>query len=189
MPAINERNTIIIERPVEQQKELTCYHCGTPCITDSIAIEEKVFCCEGCKLVYELLDENGLCNYYNIQNHPGLTQIKPVRNDKYAYLDNEEIAQRLYKFTDGNNTIVTLYIPGVHCSSCMWLLEHMYKLSEGITESRLNFSAKEVTIHFQRSKISFRKVVELLATIGYEPYISLDDDGKKKSANFNRQKV
>lgn len=181
------RNTIIIERPVKEQVD--CYHCGTTCITGNIAIDEKVFCCEGCKLVYEILNENGLCDYYKIQNHPGLTQIKPVRNDKYAYLDSAEIAQKLYKFTDGNNTIVTLYIPGVHCSSCMWLLEHMHKLCDGITESRLNFTAKEVTIHFQREKISFRRIVELLTTIGYEPYISLDDAGKKQTKNFNRKKV
>ncbi|HRO41600.1 MAG TPA: heavy metal translocating P-type ATPase metal-binding domain-containing protein [Flavipsychrobacter sp.] len=187
MSLVEQKNTIIIERPVKQDH--ICYHCGASCITDSIEIEGKLFCCEGCKLVYEILDENGLCDYYKIQNHPGLTQIKPVRNDKYAYLDNEEIAQKLYKFTDGNNSIVTLYIPGVHCSSCMWLLEHMHKLSEGITESRLNFTAKEVTIHFQREKISFRKIVELLTTIGYEPYISLDDAGKKKAKNFNRQKI
>jgi P-type Cu+ transporter len=187
MPVTSEKQTLIIERPLKEQVD--CYHCGTACVTKSISIDDKIFCCEGCKLVYEILNENGLCDYYKIQNHPGLTQIKAVRDDKYAYLDNEEIARKLYKFTDGNNTIVTLYIPGVHCSSCMWLLEHMHKLTPGITESRLNFTAKEVTIRFQRAQISFRKIVELLATIGYEPYISLDDAGKKKSKNFNRQKV
>lgn len=187
MASVSDTQTVIPEKEVHNKH--VCYHCGTPCITDNIAIEEKIFCCEGCKLVYEILNENGLCDYYKIQNHPGLTQIKPVRNDKYAYLDNEEIARKLYKFTDGNNAIVTLYIPGVHCSSCMWLLEHMYKLHEGITESRLNFSAKEVTIHFKTEKISLRKVVELLTTIGYEPYISLDDAGGSKPHKVNRSRI
>lgn len=187
MTSVSDTQTVIPEKEVHNKH--ICYHCGTPCITNNIAIEEKIFCCEGCKLVYEILNENGLCDYYKIQNHPGLTQIKPVRNDKYAYLDNEEIARKLYKFTDGNNAIVTLYIPGVHCSSCMWLLEHMYKLHEGITESRLNFSAKEVTIHFKTEKISLRKVVELLTTIGYEPYISLDDAGGSKLHKVNRSRI
>lgn len=189
MPTIDtERNTIIISKPVVH-KSTACYHCGTDCITDSIAIEEKVFCCEGCKLVYEILNDNGLCDYYKLQSHPGLTQIKPTRADKFAYLDNEEIASKLYKFTDGNNTMVTLYIPGVHCASCMWLLEHMNKLATGITESRLNFTSKEVTIRFKKDIITLRRIVELLTTIGYEPYISLDDATQSKTKNHNKQLI
>ena len=59
-----------------------CYHCGLPCITNSIAVDDKVFCCDGCKLVYEILNDNGLCDYYKMQSHPGLSQIKALRSDK-----------------------------------------------------------------------------------------------------------
>jgi len=181
------KETFVIERPVKEQQ--LCYHCGTPCITNSVTLDEKVFCCDGCKLVYEILDSNGLCDYYKFQNHPGLSQIKAKRFDKYDYLDNKDIAAKLIKFTDGNYTIVNFYIPGVHCSSCMWLLEHLNKLDIGIAESRLNFTTKEVTIHFYTEKTSLRHIVELLATVGYEPYISLDDIGKKEFKDFNRQRI
>ena len=185
---------IIIENKATVTKKKTttqtlCFHCGTPCITNSIAIEEKYFCCDGCKLVYEILNTNGLCDYYKIQNHPGLSQITPIRQDKYAYLDNEEIAKQLYQFSSDDLAIVTFYIPGVHCSSCMWLLEHLKQVNAGIIESRLNFTNKEVTIRFLKNKISLRKTVELLATIGYEPYISLDDANKKKTNKFNKQRL
>jgi Cu+-exporting ATPase len=71
----------------------------------------------------------------------------------------------------------------------MWLLEHLYKISEGITSSRLNFTAKEVTIHFLKEKTSIRQIVELLTTIGYEPYISLDDAKGKKPSKISRARV
>lgn len=181
-------NTIIVKKDTKPKDKL-CYHCGTACNNDNIAIDDKLFCCEGCKLVYEILDQNGLCKYYDIQNHPGLTQIKSIRNGKYAYLDNEEIALKLYKFTDGDHTIVTLYIPGVHCSSCMWLLEHMHKINPAITESRLNFTKKEVTIHFRKKEISLRSIVELMTTIGYEPHISLDESDKKDKSGFDKKRI
>jgi len=187
MQAISE-----IEEKAEDRISKTktlCYHCGLPCITSSIATDEKVFCCEGCKLVYEIINEHGLCNYYSLQTHPGLSQVKGIRNDKYAYLDNEDIAKQLYQFTNGDHTIITFYIPGVHCTSCMWLLEHLNRLDTGVTESRLNFSTKEVTIHFSRKKTSIRKITELLSTIGYEPYISLDETDKKKAKNYNKQRI
>lgn len=188
MPSIaTNKNTVILKKGATPNK--LCYHCGTECTTDKIAIEDKYFCCDGCKLVYEIINENGLCNYYEQQSHPGLTQIKPIRNDKYSYLDNEEIAANLYKFTDGNNTIVTFYIPGVHCSSCMWLLEHLQKVNPAIIDSRLNFTKKEVTIQFRKEEIPVRKLVELLATIGYEPYISLEKEGEKKKGGFDKKRI
>lgn len=181
-------DTISPERP-RTKSETLCYHCGTPCLSRSIHIDEKIFCCDGCRLVYELLNENGLCDYYKLQDHPGLSQLKPLRNAKFAFLDNEAIASGLYTFTDGHNTIVCLYIPSVHCSSCMWLLEHLDRLNSGITESRLNFSTKEVTIRFQRDAISLREIAELLATIGYEPYISLSDTEKKTTRTYTRKRL
>jgi P-type Cu+ transporter len=173
----------------DKKVQTLCYHCGAPCITDSITTDDKVFCCEGCQLVYEVINENGLCDYYKLQSHPGLSQVKATRNDKYAYLDNQEIARQLYTFTDGDHTIATFYVPGVHCSSCMWLLEHLNRLGQGISESRLNFSEREITIHFSRKQTNIRKVVELLATIGYEPYISLDEAGKKKAKSYNKHRL
>jgi Cu+-exporting ATPase len=171
------------------KSEVACYHCGAPCITNNYAVGDKVFCCDGCKLVYEILDENGLCNYYKIQNHPGLTQVKARRSDKYAYLDNADISQKLLTFSDGKHAVVTLYIPGIHCSSCMWLLEHLPKIRPAITDSRLNFTNKEVTIHYLQQEITLREIVDLLTTIGYEPYISLEDGSAKKAKASNKKKV
>ena len=187
MLSVKEPKARTIKKTEDEQ--VICYHCGAPCIINNIYAGEKLFCCEGCKLVYELLADNGLCDYYKLQSHPGLSQIKPLRNNKFTYLDDDATARQLYKFTDGKYVIATFYIPGVHCTSCMWLLEHLHKLHKGITESRLNFTTKEVSIHFLPAEISFRKVVELLATIGYEPYISLDDAGKEKAKKVDKSKI
>jgi len=189
MPTIEAIEPGIDHPKIKTRNHMQCYHCGTGCFSDAIALDDKIFCCDGCKLVYEILNENGLCDYYKIQSHPGLTQIKGIRSDKYAYLDNNDIALKLLKFTDGDYSIVTFYIPGVHCSSCMWLLEHLHKVNPAIVESRLNFTAKEVTIHFNRSKISLRKIVELLSTIGYEPYISLEEADNKTIKTFNKARI
>lgn len=162
------------------KESVICYHCGTPCLTKAIHTDEKFFCCDGCLLVYELLRDKDMCDYYKLEKHPGLTQIKSIRSDKYAYLDQPEIAAPLFQFRSNDLAIVSLYIPGIHCASCMWLLENLHKIHPGIIESRLNFSAKELTVHFKETQVSLRKIVELLATLGYEPYISLNDTTGKK---------
>ncbi|HTN47622.1 MAG TPA: heavy metal translocating P-type ATPase metal-binding domain-containing protein [Flavipsychrobacter sp.] len=171
----------------QAKTEVHCYHCGAVCLQQGLQYREKPFCCTGCQLVYELLEHNGLCDYYSLQSHPGLSQVKPVRKEKYAYLDEPTLAKQLYCFSDGNHTIVTFFIPGIHCASCMWLLEHLQQLHQGITESRINFSTKEVTIKFRLAEISLREVAELLATIGYEPSIHLENHlSKNQPINKSR---
>jgi hypothetical protein len=49
-----------------------CYHCGDNCENDSIKIEDKFFCCNGCKSVYEILNQNNLGQYYKIEATPGV---------------------------------------------------------------------------------------------------------------------
>jgi Cu+-exporting ATPase len=165
-----------------------CYHCGEACLGDGLMRNEKAFCCEGCLLVFDLIQHKGLCNYYELQNHPGLSQIRPVRKEKFAVLDQSEVAASLFQFHDGKQVVVRFFIPGVHCSSCMWLLEHLNRIHSGVIESRLNFSSREATIRFRTEEISLRQVAELLATIGYEPEISLQGgrDGITSSAARQR---
>lgn len=163
---------------VNTQTKATCYHCGEDCNT-ALMFDDKVFCCEGCKMVYGLLNENDLCAYYDFNKNPGINLKKPVRKEKFAFLDDEKITQRLISFTDGTQTHVTLYLPQMHCSSCLYLLENLHKLDENIISAKVNFPVKEITVIYSR-ETSLRKVAELLTAVGYEPYLSLNDIGTEK---------
>ena len=160
-------------------KSTQCYHCGDFCDDNHIKFDEKHFCCNGCKTVYEIFSENDLTCYYNFQDNPGAipTEIK----GKYDFLDNKEIAEKLLDFSDGNTHIATLYIPHIHCSSCIWVLENLHKLKPEISSSQVDFPKKKVRITYNAATISLKEIVLLLSAIGYEPYISLEDyeSGKK----------
>ncbi|MDX5481132.1 MAG: heavy metal translocating P-type ATPase metal-binding domain-containing protein [Hymenobacteraceae bacterium] len=158
----------------------TCYHCGDTCNEQPIVAHEKVFCCDGCKAVYELLEENNLCTYYNLEQNPGITGKKPVAEARFAYLDDPGVEAQLINFKNDKICKLTFYIPQMHCSSCIWLLENLYKLNPGVSESTVNFLRKEVSLTYFHEKTNLREVVQLLARIGYEPAITLaDTDGKK----------
>lgn len=163
-------------------EKLTCYHCGEACEREDLIRDDHHFCCDGCKTVYELLSENNLCNYYDINAAPGAS-LKNAKSEQFAYLDDAQVKQKLIRFTDGTQTSVTLYIPKIHCSSCIWLLENLYKLHPGISKTQVNFLRREVSIHYLEEKISLRGVVELLAHIGYTPAINLNDLDKKQAVN------
>ncbi len=157
---------------------INCYHCGDVCPDDSIKIDEKYFCCNGCKTVYEILDDNKLCNYYNLDSTPGITPSL-LHNTKFDYLDDQQTIQQIIDFTEGDVTKVTFDIPQMHCSSCIWLLENLYKLNNAITNSQVDFLKKKLTITFNNKKISLKELVQLLTSIGYEPQILLDSEDKE----------
>ncbi|TYP97392.1 Cu+-exporting ATPase [Tenacibaculum adriaticum] len=157
-----------------------CYHCGNDCDTTTIVFDKKSFCCNGCKTVYEIFSENELTCYYDLQQNPGAVP-KEIKG-KYDFLDNETIIEKLLEFNDGDTQIINLYIPHIHCSSCIWVLENLHKLHKSITTSQVNFPKKTVRITYKSSQISLKEIVLLISSIGYEPYISLEDYevGKKQ---------
>ncbi len=163
-----------------------CYHCGSECDQQHIKIAEKSFCCFGCKTVFELLSENDMTCYYDFQNNPGA--IPQEIKGKYDYLSNESIVSKLIEFEDDSFQIVTLYIPHIHCSSCIWVLENLQRLNEGVISSQVNFPKKTVRLHYNTEKTSLKDLVVLLSSIGYEPYISLEDT-VSKSKTLNRSLI
>src|SRR3954462_2764817 len=52
-----------------------CFHCGEACADSTYASAEKVFCCQGCLFVHDLLAENGLEHFYALDPHAG-TRIR-----------------------------------------------------------------------------------------------------------------
>ncbi len=160
--------------------ESTCFHCGNDCGKTIINFDQKTFCCNGCKTVYDIFSTHNLSCYYDLQSAPGA--IPEEIKGKYDYLDTHTITEKLIEFDNDNTQIVTLYIPHIHCSSCIWILENLHKLQPGVTFAQVNFPEKNVRITFNTEQISLKEVVILLSSIGYEPYISLDDyaSGKKR---------
>lgn len=150
-----------------------CYHCGNDCLDEQVALDDKTFCCKGCRDVYSVLEGSGLCNYYAYNAFPGINQNGD--NPRFDYLKEPKIVKELVDYSDEKFTVVTFYIPGIHCSSCIWLLEQLGRINPAIYYSRVDFLKKQVNIRYDTQKINLHQVVAILDSIGYEPLISLQD--------------
>jgi Cu+-exporting ATPase len=158
--------------------KIICYHCGDICRDNSIEIEEKYFCCSGCKTVYEILNQGELCTYYNFEQNPGISP-KNFESKNFDYLDDQPTLNKLLDFKDDRISKITFFIPQMHCSSCIWLLENLFKLNSAITNSAVNFVRKELSVKFLHDQVSLKEIVVLISSIGYEPQINLDSVEQK----------
>ena len=152
----------------------SCFHCGLEINkTDLIVFDSKDFCCRGCQTVYEIFSSNDMGCYYDFENSPGASPLDI--DGKYDFLDNEKILEKLLEFHEESTAVVSLTIPHIHCSSCIWILENLQRLESGIRTSMVNFNEKTVRITFHSDVVSLKNIVNLLSSIGYEPYISLEN--------------
>jgi len=174
------------------KKQLTqsvqvCYHCGEVVGSEGISWEDKSFCCSGCKMVYEILDHAGMCDYYTLDKNPG-NQLRKIRNDQFSFLDDEKIQQGLIRFKDESQSHVELYLPQIHCSSCLWLLENLHRLNPAVISSQVHFERKQIKVVYDHTQLSLRRLAELLTSVGYEPYFSLHDL-KTASSPVDRSRI
>jgi P-type Cu+ transporter len=158
---------------------VNCQHCGNECTEETVVKEELTFCCTGCKTVYELLQENNLGDFYAQSGQAG---IKVSTSDlaKLAVLDDPTIRNRFVLFEDDQLVKLRFKLPQIHCSACIWLLEHLSRLEADILSSMVNFTKKEVTITLKKGKKTVRNVAELLTSIGYEPFLQDQTEASAK---------
>lgn len=164
-----------------------CYHCGEVCLDETVQFDDKSFCCLGCKSAYQILDESGLCGYYDLDENPGINLKNTKHRARFDYLEDEEVIDRISDFRDSSKLSLTLNIPNIHCTSCVWLLENLQRLDDGVLQSEVNFLKKELSLLIDTEKTTLRDVVEQLVTIGYEPEIRLEKlDSITEKSHQNR---
>ncbi|KFC24685.1 heavy metal translocating P-type ATPase [Chryseobacterium sp. FH1] len=156
-----------------------CFHCGQNIDKEQILFDEKLFCCNGCQSVYEILNVHNLDNFYNINKRSG---IRPSNenNSQFDYLDTPEIFNKVVDFSEGGTTLVTFKIPVIHCSSCIWLLESLHTINKNIKYTQVNFTRKTVQISFKEEELKLSELAKFLTNLGYKPVINLETAEKKQ---------
>lgn len=154
-----------------------CFHCGQDIEKERILFDERIFCCNGCKSVYEILNTNNLANFYELNKRAG---IRPgdANSTQFDYLDTPEIFEKVTYFSEGGTSLVTFKIPVIHCSSCIWLLESLHTLNKNIKYSQVNFTRKTLQISFNHNDLKLSELANFLTNLGYRPVISLETADK-----------
>ena len=165
-----------------------CFHCGNKCSATRLDAHDHSFCCQGCLAVFEILTENGLTDYYQLDASAGVRVPAQIPVGKFGFLDEPAVRQRIVSFSNDKTTRVVFRIPAIHCIACVWLLENLFRLNPAIAKSEVNFLRREATLSFATSEAKLSEVVSLLASLGYEPELKFSDL-ESKPQNSARRKL
>jgi Cu+-exporting ATPase len=133
-----------------------------------------------------MLADNELCDFYLYNDNPGVSLNRNKRKH-LEFLDDITVQDKFILFNNGKMANTTLSVPGIHCSSCIYLLEHLYKFNKGIMRVSVNFLRKEVHVSFNPEQTTLRQIAELLSNIGYEPAFNLQqlDDASEQATGLS----
>lgn len=165
-------------------EKTSCSHCGEP--SEPRVNSSLSFCCQGCETVYHLLADNNLCTYYTLDDSPGTTIKSGLERKRFDYLIDKEVQEKLIDFKNSEIASASFYVPNIHCTSCVWLLENLQNLNNGILQGTVNFLKRRLTLVFDTNKTDLRSIVELLTTIGYEPNLKLNQLEEKEQQSIPR---
>lgn len=143
-----------------------CAHCGLDVpagLRDPGA--DRQFCCAGCRTAWTIVHEHGLDRYYEV---PGRRE-QPVRSSGRAYDEYDHPAFHALYVTaaDGGLARVELYLEGVHCASCVWLVERVPLVVPGVARAELDVRRSLATIEWEAGATPLSVVARALDTLGY----------------------
>lgn len=148
---------------------VSCAHCGLEVPAGLVEVgAERQFCCTGCRTAYAILHEHGLGQYYAF----GEKRDVPVRptGKKYEEFDHEAFHALYVKPLKGGLCATELYLEGVHCSSCVWLVERVPLLLSGVVRAELDIRRARAHLEWDPAVVSLSAIAQQLDQLGYAPH-------------------
>jgi Cu2+-exporting ATPase len=177
--------------PTLAPAKVACAHCGQPVPPGLLAADApRQFCCEGCRAVYEVIHSCGLESYYRLREASGETS-EPAKTTakRYSEFDDPTFTSLYVQNLPGGLCAVDLYLEGVHCSACVWLIEKLPGVCPGVSEARLSLSQSLVRIVWDPRKVTLSKAARTLDTLGYPPHPARGANHRSLRAAEDRKRL
>lgn len=158
-----------------------CLHCALPAKKDS------QFCCLGCQTAYSIIHQLGLEHFYKLKREQ-LSEAPKTGNSSFAHFDDPAFIERFVR-QSGEQSEVTLHLTGIHCSACVWLLEKVREIKEGISQVRVDLLRSLAFIHYNPEQIKLSEISALFNSLGYSPSPWVEQEREKIEKKAKRKEV
>src|SRR3990167_5250010 len=82
-----------------------------------------------------------------------------------------------------NDLKKTFSVKGMHCASCVQLIEKAVSKLDGVISCNVNLATEKATVAFDPKKVSDEKISSAVSGVGYK----LTDQQNKKSQDFEKK--
>jgi len=159
------------DAPARPNPDAPCVHCGLPVGASPVG-DDPFFCCSGCEVVYHALHESGLGDtYYRLSDVaqerepvPARTSIDPL---VLSELDTQAFLDEHTTLTEDGTRHTDLFLDGVHCAACVWLVERLPQEMDGVLAATLDLPRARLSLHWDPDVLTLSDVAAWLLQFGY----------------------
>jgi P-type Cu2+ transporter len=155
--------------PEGGRARVSCAHCALPVPAGLVRSGEgRQFCCEACRTVFEALHGCGLERYYELRDRQGASGrrarftgrgFEEFDDDGFLALYSRELGEGVRS--------AELFLEGVHCVACVWLVEKLPELVPGVLEARLDLGRSLVRLVWEERSTRLSAAARALDRLGY----------------------
>jgi Cu2+-exporting ATPase len=168
-----------------------CTHCGLD-VPTALVVEgaTEQFCCTGCSAAYAIITTSGLARYYEVRARAAGANADGAGgavNTGRAAGAGERAARSFAEFDDPAydrlycaracdasgatpRKSTEVFVEGVHCAACVWLIERLPRIVPGVIEARLDLGRSMVRLEWDAERTRLSEACRALATLGYTPH-------------------
>lgn len=150
----------------EVRRGTACAHCGLP-LDKASAQAGARFCCNGCETVHQMLTAAGLGEFYRQRE---LSPLRAASESASAFVqfDDPDFLRLYTKTREGSSVaFVDLFVEGVHCAACVWVLEKLPSLVPGVIKAELNYGSSLLRVTWDKDAVALSAVAKVLSDLGY----------------------
>jgi Cu2+-exporting ATPase len=146
-----------------------CAHCG---LEVPRGLEDRTggpsFCCHGCAAAYGILRDAGLSDYHALPER----RLAPVvpSGRSYDEFDHPAFGALHVRAAPGGLAEADFDLEGVHCVSCVWLVERMPRLVPGLARAELDAGRARVRVTWDPLSARLSAIARGLDALGYRPH-------------------
>ena len=158
---------------------MTCYHCHQPILagTDIHDDAGHAYCCTACRAVAAIISAHHLDQYYTVRDRPAPRPDAAYDHSHWQAYDLPDIVAQ-YTYRDGENNEIHLYIDGLHCAACTWLISRALERAHGITHTHINLTTGRAEIRWRDTPLS--AILATIADLGYTPNLTTPDQEERR---------
>lgn len=166
-----------------------CFHCASAIaegteVSAPFAGEMQPFCCHACLGVATLIHQHHLNDYYRVRDHSANRPPSRFGGQQWQAYDLPEIADQ-YVYHDNAENEVHLYIDGIHCAACSWLIRGVLKERLGLENVRVNTTTARAEIRYQNTPLS--AILATIAELGYTPNLFTPQQNEQQQNRIRNQ--
>lgn len=166
-----------LPRSVAATGGAACFHCGEA-VPPGVDLQARVnarlqpVCCRGCQAVAEWIDGSGLNRFYE---HRTYASPRPDAENavaaKWRCYDQPGL-QRSLITREGELASMNLWVDGLRCAACAWLVEKCLQQFPAVQNVDVNVVTGAMSLRWRLTQTPLSALLARIESLGYTPYPS-----------------